>query len=96
MVIRSNMWDRARTKRNIIVPRCEQESHTHILGGTKSGKSELLKYLFVQEVLRGDRNAILIDPHGDLSQEIVKIQFLHPRHASSIIYVDTLIKDVIG
>ena len=38
--------------------------HFYIVGMTKSGKIELLKYIFAKEHLKQKKNVILIDPHG--------------------------------
>lgn len=64
-------------------------SHFYILGATRSGKSELLKYIFGQEHIKQKKNAILIDPHGDLSEEFVKTRLLNnPKKERNLIYVD--------
>lgn len=43
---------------------------TYIIGKTGTGKSTLLKTMFMQDVLDG-RGACLLDPHGDLVQDIM-------------------------
>ncbi len=43
--------------------------HTHIVGKTGTGKSTLIKTMFMQDVKAG-RGACLIDPHGDLAESI--------------------------
>ena len=51
------------------------KDHTYIIGGTGSGKSELLKtiILYLNSIGRNKRNpCILIDPHGDVSDDIIK------------------------
>lgn len=96
MKIRFPLLEKIRTQTKLILPRKEQETHSYIIGGTKSGKSELIKFLFVQDVLHGKRNTILLDPHGDVSSEIINIAFLHPKQAEKIIYIDTAIHKQIG
>jgi hypothetical protein len=44
---------------------------TYIIGKTGTGKSTLLKTMFMQDVEDG-RGACLVDPHGDLSTGIIK------------------------
>lgn len=44
--------------------------HTYIIGKTGTGKSTLLKQMFMQDVYDG-RGACLLDPHGDLADNIV-------------------------
>jgi len=94
--IRFPLLEKLQTKYKVVLPRVEQESHSYIIGGTKSGKSELIKFLFVQEVLHGNRNAILLDPHGDIASEIINISFLYPNYTEKIIYIDTSIHKEIG
>lgn len=44
--------------------------HTYIIGKTGTGKSTLLKTMFMQDVFAG-RGVCLLDPHGDLASEIM-------------------------
>lgn len=44
--------------------------HTYIIGKTGTGKSTLLKAMFLQDVQAG-RGACLLDPHGDLVSDII-------------------------
>lgn len=46
--------------------------HMYIIGKTGTGKSTLLKMMFMQDVSVG-RGACLIDPHGDLVEAIVQL-----------------------
>lgn len=43
--------------------------HTYIVGKTGTGKSTLIKTMFMQDVSQG-RGACILDPHGDLISEI--------------------------
>lgn len=43
--------------------------HVYVLGKTGTGKSSLLKTLFMQDAAHG-RGAILLDPHGDLAEDV--------------------------
>lgn len=44
--------------------------HTYVIGKTGTGKSTLLRTMFMQDV-RSCRGACLLDPHGDLAEGIV-------------------------
>lgn len=44
--------------------------HTYIIGKTGTGKSSLIKTMFMQDVNAG-RGACLLDPHGDLAESIM-------------------------
>jgi hypothetical protein len=49
----------------------ERLKHIYVLGATGSGKTKLLEHLIRQDILSG-RGFCLIDPHGDLYQNILK------------------------
>jgi hypothetical protein len=67
------------------LPEASRESHTYIVGGTKSGKSELLKHLILQDILRGDKCVILIEPNGDLAEQVARQKDLDPER---LVYID--------
>jgi len=56
-----------------LLPVEERHKHTYITGMTGSGKSELLKVLIMGDMLRADGSVILLEPHGDLAQSVVKL-----------------------
>ncbi|NYI98252.1 RecA/RadA recombinase [Streptomonospora nanhaiensis] len=60
----------AGTPRPIAVGVAEARQHTHILGKTGSGKSTLLANLVLQDADAG-RAALVIDPRGDLVNDIL-------------------------
>lgn len=45
--------------------------HMHVIGATGTGKSSLLLKLIIQDVYQ-DRGIAVLDPHGDLIDEIIK------------------------
>ena len=94
--IRFSLHETKETKYNYLIPRKQQEEHTYVVGSSGSGKSELLKYLFIQEVLKADRSSIFLDPHGDLCEELIDLAFLYPDYIKNIIYIDTDIKAILG
>lgn len=49
----------------------EYHSHWHILGGTGKGKTKFLEHIF-KELIRLKHGVCLIDPHGDLYDELVR------------------------
>lgn len=57
---------------DILIPPSERYKHTYITGQSGSGKSEIVKTLLFRDIERNDCSVILLDPHGDLSLEIVK------------------------
>ena len=50
----------------------ERERHVFIVGGTGNGKTTLLKYAIVQDIRNG-KGVAVIDPHGDLAQELLAL-----------------------
>ena len=57
--------------------------HVYVVGKTGTGKTSLLKSIFLQ-LAEEDRGAALIDPHGDMVEEILDL--LPARLAQKIIY----------
>ena len=70
---------------HVYLPESSRESHAYIVGGTKSGKSELLKHLILQDILRGDKCVILIEPNGDLAEQVARQKDLDPER---LVYID--------
>lgn len=56
-----------------LIPLEERYQHSYITGKSDSGKSELLKTLIYRDILRADGSIILIEPHSDFSNEIVRL-----------------------
>src|SRR5260221_9030729 len=57
--------------------------HLYVVGKTGTGKTSLLKTLFLQLVDQ-ERGVAVIDPHGDLAEELLEL--LPPRLASRVVY----------
>jgi len=57
--------------------------HCYIIGKTGSGKTTLLRNLIIQHLHRGHGIAI-IDPHGDLAEELLK--HIPPSRADHLVY----------
>src|SRR3984893_203828 len=61
----------------------DQRHHVYIIGKTGSGKTTLLRNLIVQHIAAGD-GVGLIDPHGDLSEEL--LDHIPPPRADDLVY----------
>jgi len=59
--------------------------HIYMIGKTGSGKSSLLKNLIVQDIYRGE-GICLIDPHGDLAEEI--LDMIPAKRLRHVVYID--------
>lgn len=85
----------------------ERSAHMYVIGTTTKGKSKLLEYCLFQDITRG-RGAGLIDPHGDLADDIIRyllsfretsymkrMFFEERKNADKIVYLDPTRKDYI-
>ena len=63
----------------------ERQTHTLVLGGTGMGKSTLLGYSFVQD-MANKKGALILDPHGDLADLILR--YVPPHRVNDVIYID--------
>jgi len=78
----------------IHIPLADIQKHVYVTGQTGTGKSELLKLLFydIQQKSAKNRNnsLVLIEPHGDLAQEIR--DFVLNKDKERLIYIDPYFK----
>ncbi len=63
----------------------ERERHIYIVGGTGNGKTTMLQYAIVQDIKNGNGLAV-IDPHGDLAENILK--YVPKERISDVIYLN--------
>lgn len=63
----------------------DRRHHVYVIGKTGSGKSTLLRNLVIQDIASG-QGVGLIDPHGDLAEEI--LDHIPPRRADDLVYFD--------
>ena len=54
-----------------MVPPDIRARHTHIIGGSGTGKSTLIEHMVLRDIAQGHGVAV-IDPHGDLAQRILE------------------------
>jgi len=63
----------------------ERERHMYVIGGTGNEKTTLLNYQIVQDILEG-RGLAVVDPHGDLAEEI--LGYIPPERIKDVIYIN--------
>lgn len=63
----------------------ERERHMYIVGGTGSGKTTMLKYQIVQDI-RAGKGVAIIDPHGDLAEEL--LEYVPKERKKDLIYLN--------
>ena len=61
----------------------ERERHVYIIGGTGNGKTTLLQYQIVQDMINGKGIAV-VDPHGDMAETLLKQ--VPPERLKDVIY----------
>jgi hypothetical protein len=72
------------------LPLSQLDTHVYMVGRTKQGKSKLLEQLLL-EIIRLDQGGGLLDPHGDLAEELLArlaSQPQWPQVRERIVYVD--------
>ncbi len=72
-------------KRQVNIGFEDRRRHVYIIGKTGVGKSVLLQDMAIQDIKDG-HGVCVIDPHGDLIDEIVK--YIPPDRAEDVIYFD--------
>jgi hypothetical protein len=61
----------------------DRQRHMYIIGKTGTGKSEFLKEMIMQDIIKGE-GVCAIDPHGEFVEEV--LQLLPPERAEDVIY----------
>ncbi len=69
----------------IKISKKDRQRHLYILGQTGTGKTELGKYLFLQDVYDG-HGACFIDPHGDAATDLLSKIPIH--RLKDVVYFD--------
>jgi hypothetical protein len=70
---------------NIYMNDDDRRRHMYILGTTGTGKSELMKFMAIQDIREG-KGVAFIDPHGSAVNDIV--QQIPPERIDDVIYFD--------
>ncbi len=60
--------------RHFRIPEKARQKHTYIVAGTGAGKSELLKSLVWQHIVKRNTGVVVIDPNGDFAEQIAKFK----------------------
>lgn len=63
--------------------------HSYITGASSSGKSELMKAIIIEHIIKNNCSIVLIEPHGDLARQIYKSKvFLDDIQADRLIIIE--------
>jgi len=76
-----------------LVPFKARLGHTYIIGGSGSGKSELIK-LFIYNDIQQESGTLLLDPHGEIAAEVSALE-LFKKHPENLVYITPTIKGYI-
>ncbi len=68
LLLGRNIYRGQETK--VFIERDDRRRHMYILGRTGSGKTEIMKYMSVQDIKNGE-GLCIIDPHGDFIEDIL-------------------------
>lgn len=63
----------------------ERQRHMYVVGGTGNGKTTMLKYQIVQDIQSG-KGVAIIDPHGDLAEEL--LGYVPEERMKDVIYIN--------
>lgn len=75
------------------IPIGERRKHTYVVAQTGSGKSELLKMLAYGDIEARNRAVVIIDPHGDMVEEIARFKRFSPENNyEDLVYIDPTLK----
>lgn len=69
--------------KEVYISEDDRRRHFYIIGKTGTGKTELLKYLVMQDI-RAGAGVAFIDPHGDAAEDI--LNQIPPERAEDVIY----------
>ena len=69
--------------KEVFISEDDRRRHVYIIGKTGTGKTELLKYMILQDIKAG-HGVAFIDPHGDAAEDI--LSSIPPERAEDVIY----------
>lgn len=72
-------------EKKVYLQKDDRRRHAYIVGQTGTGKSELLKFMAIQDVKNGE-GVCFIDPHGDAVEDILKM--IPAERVDDVIYFD--------
>jgi len=69
----------------------ERQRHMYIIGGTGNGKTTMMKYQIIQDLMAG-KGVAVVDPHGDLSEEL--LGYVPKERIKDVIYINPIDLDM--
>jgi len=77
-------------KKKFGIKREDRRRHLYVVGKTGSGKSRLLQLLLISDIQNG-KGCCLIDPHGDLADDVLK--FVPKDRIEDVVYINPTDRD---
>ncbi len=72
----------------------EREKHVYLVGGTGNGKTTMMEYAILQDIISG-KGVAFIDPHGDAAQKLLR--YIPKHRINDVVYLNPIdIKYPIG
>lgn len=71
-----------------IIALSDLNGHIYIVASTRSGKTELIKLIYIRLVLNADCSIVIFDPHGDLAIQCANMM----NEKKDIIFIDLTLK----
>lgn len=62
----------------------ERKRHTYFVAGSGAGKSEMIKSLIYQDIKKQTSSILLIEPHGDLAEQVAQLV----EDKTRLVYID--------
>lgn len=69
--------------KEVYISEDDRRRHVYVIGKTGTGKTELLKYMILQDIKAG-HGVAFIDPHGDAAEDLLSM--VPPERAEDVIY----------
>ena len=69
--------------KEVYISEDDRRRHIYIIGKTGTGKTELLKYMIMQDI-RAGHGVAFVDPHGDAAEDL--LSQIPPERAEDVIY----------
>lgn len=72
------------------IKRIDRRKHLYVVGKTGGGKSKLLELLLIADI-QSDQGCCLLDPHGDLAEEVLK--YIPEKRIKDVVYINPSDRD---
>ncbi|MEM6698901.1 MAG: DUF87 domain-containing protein, partial [Bacteroidota bacterium] len=93
------LWFFFERKIPVYIPLRALKRSAYLLAQSGSGKTELLKIMLYDLIRRSqkfrNRSVIVLEPHGDFSQEVLSFSLHKDEHRSRLVYLDPYLRETV-